>query len=99
MAKPGSRAGSSTAAAPALTVHVGWPALAVAAGAALLLVMTLLMPVAVALYLALCVVAGAGITYLTRLPWRLEERLAFGMVIGVMAATAAGFLIALLTGL
>jgi len=98
MARPGSQAGSS-AAAPALTVHVGWPALAVAAAAALLLVMTLLMPVAVALYLALCVVAGAGITYLTRLRWRLEERLAFGMVIGAMAATAAGFLIALLAGL
>ena len=98
MARPGSRAGSSTAAAPALTVQLGRPVLAAAAGAAVLLVMTLLMPPAVAVYLALCLVAGAGITYLSGLPLRIEERLAFGMVIGAMAATAAGFLVALLAG-
>jgi len=69
------------------------------AALALLVVMALLMPLPVALYLALCALAGTGITYLSRLPLRLEERVAFGMVIGAMAAIAAGFLVALLAGL
>ena len=104
MARPGSRAGSSgppaeLAAAPPVTVRLGWPVLALGAGAALLVVMTLLMPLAVALYLLLCALAGAGLTYLSRLPLRLEERAAFGMVIGAMAATAAGFVAALVIGL
>jgi hypothetical protein len=98
VARPGSRAGSSAATASALTIQLGWPVLAGGAVAAVLLLMALLMPPPVALYMALCLVAGTGITYLGGLPLRLEERLAFGMVIGAMAATVSGFLVALLAG-
>jgi hypothetical protein len=50
------------------------------------------------LLLAACLFAGAGLTYLSGLPLLLEERLAFGAVLGAMAACAAGFLLALLFG-
>jgi len=102
VARPGSRAGfrgAEVAAAQPVTLRLGWPVLALGAGAALLLVMALRMPPAVALYLLLCALGGAGMTYLSRLPLRLEERAAFGMGIGAMAATAAGFLAALAIGL
>jgi len=72
--------------------------LALGAGAALLLVMALLMPPAVALYLLLCALSGSGIIYLSRLPLRLEARPAFGMVLGAIAAPAPGFLAALAIG-
>jgi hypothetical protein len=45
-----------------------------------------------------CVVAGAGLTYLTALPLGLEERLAYGTVVGAVAVTAADFLLASLLG-
>ncbi len=49
-------------------------------------------------FLLLAAVAGAGITYLTRLELGLEERLAYGAVIGLMAAAVAGFALALAFG-
>ena len=53
---------------------------------------------AVAAYLALCVAAGTGLTYLCGLDLDLEERVAFGAVGGAMAATGLGFLVALVIG-
>jgi hypothetical protein len=96
---PPARPPADVAAAQPVNLRLGWPVLALAAAAALLLVMALLMPLPVALYLVLCALAGAGMTYLSRLPLRLEERAAFGMVVGAMAATAAGFVAALVIGL
>jgi hypothetical protein len=49
-------------------------------------------------YLLACVVAGWGITYLTRLNLLLEERLAFGAVLGGVGATMGGYVLALLIG-
>jgi hypothetical protein len=98
VARPGSQAGSEPVAAP-VTIQVGPRGLALGAGAVLLVVMALLMPPLVAVYLVLCGLAGAGLTYLSRLPLRLEERAAFGMVAGAMAATSAGFVAALVFGL
>ncbi|HLQ60778.1 MAG TPA: hypothetical protein VK131_02850 [Candidatus Acidoferrales bacterium] len=45
------------------------------------------------------VVAGFGITYLSGLPLTLEERIAFGTVVGALASTLAGFLLSLAVGL
>jgi hypothetical protein len=50
---------------------------------------------AAAAYLAFCVAAGFGLTYLTGVPLHLEERIAFGAVLGAMAATAASFVLSL----
>ncbi|HTE85016.1 MAG TPA: hypothetical protein VK821_09795 [Dehalococcoidia bacterium] len=54
--------------------------------AALLLLMALLAVLfgAAAILLAGCVVAGFGITYLSRIALNFEERLAFGTVLGAM---------------
>lgn len=57
-----------------------------------------LMGVAVTVYLAACVVTGAGLTYLAGVDLKLEERVAYGAIAGAMAATAAGFAIALAIG-
>ena len=46
-------------------------------------------------YLALCVVAGFGITYLTGIALHLEERIAFGAVLGAMAVASASFVLSL----
>jgi hypothetical protein len=46
-----------------------------------------------------CVVAGAGLTYLAGLPLTLEERLAYGTVVGGVAVTTADFLLASAFGL
>jgi hypothetical protein len=51
---------------------------------------------AAAAYLALCVVAGFCITYLTGISLNLEERVAFGAVLGAIAVTAASFVLSLL---
>ncbi|MDE0116545.1 MAG: hypothetical protein OXT07_07990 [bacterium] len=45
----------------------------------------------VALLLADCVVVGVGLTYLTGLKLRIEERLAYGAVVGFMAVTLVGY--------
>jgi len=46
-----------------------------------------------------CVVVGAGLTYLSGLPLTLEERLAYGTVVGAVAVTAAVFVLASAIGL
>ncbi|WP_419849800.1 hypothetical protein [Candidatus Poriferisocius sp.] len=45
----------------------------------------------VALLLADCVLVGIGLTYLTGLKLRIEERVAYGAVIGFMAVTLVGY--------
>jgi hypothetical protein len=50
---------------------------------------------AAAAYLALCVAAGFGITYLTGISLHLEERIAFGAVLGAMAVTSSSFVLSL----
>lgn len=54
---------------------------------------------AAALTLVGCVVAGAGLTYLSRLPLTVEERLAFGAVIGAVAVACADFAVAMALGM
>ncbi|HXC75971.1 MAG TPA: hypothetical protein VNU19_02865, partial [Candidatus Acidoferrum sp.] len=48
-----------------------------------------------AIVLVGCVVAGFGITYLCGADLLLEERLAYGTVIGAMAVAAAGFIVSM----
>jgi hypothetical protein len=67
--------------------RLAWTAAAVLA--ALLLVLLLGLP---AVFLAGCVVAGFGITYLSGVALSLEERLAFGAVLGAMAVSAVSFI-------
>ena len=45
----------------------------------------------VALLLADCVLVGVGLTYLTGLGLRIEERVAYGAVVGFMAVTLVGY--------
>jgi len=45
----------------------------------------------VALLLANCVLTGVGLTYLTGLRLRIEERVAYGAVVGFMAVTLVGY--------
>ena len=47
-------------------------------------------------FLAACVAAGFGITYLSGVPLNLEERIVFGAVVGAMAVAAATFVPSLL---
>jgi hypothetical protein len=71
--------------------------LVVAAGAVLLVLLLLFALVGVSAILLLgCVVAGVGITYLSGVALNLEERLAFGTVIGAMAVASATFLLSML---
>ena len=53
------------------------------------------MELAAAAYLALCVAAGFGITYLIGIGLHLEERIAFGAVLGAMAVTSSSFVLSL----
>jgi hypothetical protein len=46
-----------------------------------------------------CVVVGFGLTYFCGLPLTLEERLAYGTVVGAVAVTTAEFLLAVAIGL
>ncbi len=73
------------------------PAPLVAAGAAFL---ALLLPGLLVgppgIVLVGCVAAGFGITYLSGVSLNLEERLAFGTVLGAMAVAAASFLLSML---
>jgi hypothetical protein len=52
-----------------------------------------------ALTLVGCVAVGFGLTYLCGLPLTLEERLAYGTVVGAVVVTTADFLLALAVGL
>ncbi|MBO0686671.1 MAG: hypothetical protein J2P45_26290, partial [Candidatus Dormibacteraeota bacterium] len=49
--------------------------------------------------LAGCVVCGTGLTYLSGLALTVEERLAYGTVVGAVVLSAVGFLLALAWGL
>ena len=74
------------------------PALGAGAGALILLLLALLFLLlgGPAILLAGCVVAGFGITYLCGANLNLEERLAFGTVLGAMAVAAASFILSML---
>jgi hypothetical protein len=50
------------------------------------------------LLLAACVVAGYGLTHFSGLPLTIEERFAYGTVVGAMAVTMAAFLLAIAFG-
>src|ERR1700704_3011823 len=68
-------------------------------GAAAALVLLLLLGLLIgapAILLIGCVVAGYGITYLSGIPLNVEERLAFGTVLGAMAGAAASFVASML---
>lgn len=70
---------------------------AVAAGGLVILLAALWFLLgASAIYLAGCVVAGFGITYLSALPLKFEERVAFGAVLGAMAVAAASFVLSMI---
>ncbi len=71
------------------------PLAAVAAALALVVLLFLLLG-GPAIVLAGCVVAGFGITYLCGVDLNLEERLAFGTVLGAMAVAAASFIASML---
>ena len=45
----------------------------------------------VVLLLADCVLVGVGLSYLTQLKLRIEERVAYGAVVGFMAVTLVGY--------
>ena len=83
------------------TLHAERPVAPLAAAAAalvlllLLLVLVLLLVGGPAIVLVGCVVAGLGITYLCGVDLNLEERLAFGAVIGAMAVASAGFIVSM----
>ncbi len=49
------------------------------------------MELAPAVFLAACVVAGFGLTHLSGIALKLEERIAFGAVLGAMAVAASSF--------
>ena len=52
-------------------------------------------PLGPAAFLAACVVAGFGLTYLSGIGLMLEERIAFGAVLGAMTVAAVSFLLSL----
>ena len=69
----------------------------VAAGAVLLILALLFVLVGASAILLLgCVVAGFGVTYLSGVALNLEERLAFGTVLGAMTVATAAFLLSML---
>jgi hypothetical protein len=67
----------------------------VAAAALVVLVLVFVLVGASAILLLGCVVAGVGITYLSGVALNLEERLAFGTVIGAMAVASASFVLSM----
>jgi hypothetical protein len=81
-----------------VSVATAAPAAPVAAAVAALLILVLLFVLvgASAILLFGCVVAGVGITYLSGVALNLEERLAFGTVLGAMAVASATFLLSML---
>jgi hypothetical protein len=85
-----------TAAPPALAPNVGrWLGIGLLG---LALVVVVLLTGWAAVVLLGSVVAGAGLTYLSGLPLTLEERLAYGTVVGAVAVTMAVFLVAAAVG-
>jgi hypothetical protein len=90
---------SAPAARPAFLS--AWPParVAVLAAAALSLVGAAALTGWALVVLAGCVVVGAGLSWLSGLPLKLEERLAFGAIIGPVAFTMALLLLSLAFGL
>src|SRR6266849_7837050 len=78
-------------AVPVIGRRVGWLIL----GSGVLLVVLAWLLGAAAILLVGCVVAGFGITYLSQIALNLEERLAFGAVLGAMAVSLATFLLSM----
>ena len=76
---------------PVIGRRVGW----LIVGAGVLLVVLAWLLGAAAILLVGCVVAGFGITYLSQIALNLEERLAFGAVLGAMAVSLATFLLSM----
>src|SRR2546426_9938721 len=78
-------------------VRAGWWPVAVGAAAivvaAILALGLWLGPVAV--LLSGCVLAGFGITYLSGVALSLEERIAFGAVLGAMAVASTSFVVSM----
>jgi len=98
MGVEGARARATDGAAPPLSVRAPRPEarlIGAAAVIALLVVLGILLGEA-AILLAGCVVAGFGITYLSGVSLNLEERLAFGTVLGAMTVAAASFIVSML---
>jgi len=89
--------GAEPVARPA-TLPAERPVVPLAAAAALLALLLLLYLLigAPAIVLVGCVVAGFGITYLSGVDLSLEERLAFGTVLGAMAVATASFIVSML---
>ena len=56
------------------------------------------MKLATGLLLTDCVLVGVGLTYLTRLKFRVEERVAFGAVIGFVVMVVTGFAVGWIAG-
>ena len=89
--------GVDAAARPAAVTGERPMAPLIAAGAAVVLALLLFLLVgASAILPAGCVVAGFGITYLCGVSLNLEERLAFGTVLGAMTVAAASFIVSML---
>jgi hypothetical protein len=86
---------SATRQAAVPTIKPAAPLLAAAAALVILVVIFLLVG-APALLLVGCVVSGFGITYLSGVRLNLEERLAFGTVLGAMAVAVSTFIPSLL---
>jgi hypothetical protein len=89
--------GAETAARPtSLPAERPMVPLAAAAGVLMVLLLLFLLLGAPAIVLVGCVVAGFGITYLCGADLNLEERLAFGTVLGAMAGAAVSFIVSML---
>src|SRR5260370_750394 len=75
---------------------IGWSGLWLGLGAVVLALVAGFLFGAAALLLVGCVAAGFGITYLSGIAFNLEERLAFGAVLGAMAVSVASFVLSML---
>src|SRR5438445_286129 len=85
------------AARPAAMPSIGLAGRWIGVGVVLVLLLILgLLFGAAAILLVGCVVAGFGITYLSSLALRFEERFAFGTVLGAMAVSVASFALSML---
>src|SRR5713226_7405786 len=74
---------------------IGWSGLWLGLGALVLALIAGFLFGGAALLLVGCVAAGFGITYLSGIALNLEERLAFGTVLGAMAVSVATFVLSM----
>src|SRR6267378_4450615 len=80
---------------PVAVPSLGWPAAWLGASAGVLLVLLGWLLGDAAILLGGCLVAGFGITYLSGIALTLEERLAFGTVLGAMAISLTTFVLSM----